>query len=122
MSTNPPPTVNDQPFVVDRAIAEVSAQLGTRAAPLVALLRERDAKGRATYGTPLQPFNGRDAMQDTAEEGGDMTAYLMQAVMEHPGHPARERLRRLLFRTMELTAEVLEMQRELRGVGVGANE
>jgi hypothetical protein len=41
------------------------------------------ARGMATYGTPLQSHNGRDAYADAIEELVDAAQYLTQARMEH---------------------------------------
>lgn len=43
---------------------------------------QRHQKGVETYGVPLQPFNGRDALQDAYEECLDMAVYLRQAIEE----------------------------------------
>ncbi len=43
---------------------------------------QRTNQGIQTYGTPLQTFNGRDALRDCLEELVDATLYLMQAIME----------------------------------------
>lgn len=40
--------------------------------------KKRNEFGIAKYGTPLQPFNGRDALQDAYEEALDLVAYLQQ--------------------------------------------
>ena len=45
----------------------------------------RDQVGRARYGVPLQPHNGRDALRDAYEEALDLCAYLRQAIMERDG-------------------------------------
>lgn len=42
----------------------------------------RDNVGRERYGTPLQAFNGRDALVDAYEEALDLCAYLRQAIEE----------------------------------------
>lgn len=68
--SQPDPVPNDHPAVWDLVIAD---------------MRARDAKGRATYGTPLQPHNGRDALQDALEEALDLVAYLRQAIYERDG-------------------------------------
>jgi hypothetical protein len=44
--------------------------------------------GVERYGTPLQAFNGRDALRDAYEEALDLACYLRQAIAE------REELRR----------------------------
>lgn len=46
---------------------------------LVAMIRERQAKGVRTYGQPsLYTFNGRNAVQDALEETLDKAQYLLQ--------------------------------------------
>jgi hypothetical protein len=41
--------------------------------------KERDEFGRSRYGVPLQPFNGRNAKSDLAQEIQDGIAYSYQA-------------------------------------------
>ena len=48
----------------------------------------REQKGIATYGTPLQPFNGRNAKQDLLEELLDACQYAKQICIENPGNMA----------------------------------
>lgn len=43
---------------------------------------ERNHVGRARYGTPLQPNNGRDALKDAYAEALDLAVYLRQAIYE----------------------------------------
>lgn len=45
-------------------------------------MKARDAEGRRKYGTPLQPFNGRDALVDAYQEALDLVVYLRQAIAE----------------------------------------
>jgi hypothetical protein len=45
----------------------------------------RLAKGIETYGGPLQPHNGRDALWDAYEEALDLACYLRQAIFERDG-------------------------------------
>lgn len=47
--------------------------------------QKRDNFGRAKYGTPLQPFNGRDALKDAYEEALDLCVYLRTAIYERDG-------------------------------------
>jgi hypothetical protein len=42
----------------------------------------RDKTGKRKYGVKLQPFNGRDVLQDAYEEALDLCVYLRQAVFE----------------------------------------
>jgi len=45
-------------------------------------MNERNAFGVAKYGTPLQGFNGRDALKDAYEEALDLCVYLRTAIYE----------------------------------------
>jgi hypothetical protein len=45
-------------------------------------LVERERLGIQRYGTPLQAFNGRDALRDAYEEALDLCCYLRQALTE----------------------------------------
>jgi hypothetical protein len=54
--------------------------------PLVMVdMASRDHLGRKRYGTPLQPFNGRDALRDAYEEALDLAVYLRTAIFERDG-------------------------------------
>lgn len=66
----PPPIPSDRPAVWDLVIGD---------------MRSRDEVGRARYGTPLQPHNGRDALVDAYQEALDLVAYLRQAIAERDG-------------------------------------
>lgn len=63
----PLPTKNDLPFVQDAVIADIET---------------RKQVGIERYGTPLQAFNGRDALQDAYEEAIDLAMYLKQLIIE----------------------------------------
>lgn len=63
----PAPQKNTHPHVADELIKDIL---------------QRKAKGMETYGTPLQPFNGRDGLQDLFEELLDAVQYLKQVIME----------------------------------------
>lgn len=45
-------------------------------------MKDRDQVGRERYGTPLQGFNGRDALVDAYQESLDLVVYLRQAIWE----------------------------------------
>jgi hypothetical protein len=45
-------------------------------------LDARERVGVARYGTPLQAFNGRDALRDAYEEVLDLACYLRQEIAE----------------------------------------
>lgn len=49
-------------------------------------LEKRNQKGIKTYGTPLQTFNGRNALQDALEEALDACQYLWQHMREKGKH------------------------------------
>lgn len=49
---------------------------------VIADMRARDHIGRERYGTPLQAFNGRDALRDAYEEALDLAVYLRTAIEE----------------------------------------
>lgn len=68
--------------------------------------QDRDTLGRRRYGTPLQPFNGRDAITDAYQEALDGLVYLRQARYERDT-PALA----CLFELMMLI--VLELRREV---------
>ncbi len=63
----PLPATNDLPFVQDAVIADIE---------------QRRVLGIERYGAALQPFNGRDALQDAYEEALDLAVYLKQAILE----------------------------------------
>jgi hypothetical protein len=63
----PEPQHNDRPAVWDIVINDMV---------------ERGIMGVKKYGTPLQPFNGRDALIDAYQEALDLCVYLRQAIFE----------------------------------------
>lgn len=48
-------------------------------------MQARDRFGREKYGTPLQPFNGRDSLTDAYQEALDLVVYLRQRIFEYNG-------------------------------------
>lgn len=54
-------------------------------------MKSRDNAGRLKYGTPLQPFNGRDALVDAYQEALDLVVYLRQAIAERDHYASLER-------------------------------
>lgn len=66
----PPPKPNGKPAVWNLVMAD---------------MYQRDALGRAKYGTPLQPHNGRDALVDLYQELLDAVVYTRQAIFERDG-------------------------------------
>ncbi|MGW1436927.1 hypothetical protein ACWD7M_16955 [Streptomyces griseus] len=55
---------------------------------LIKLIEERRELGIQRYGTPLQTFNGRNAVRDALEEALDLATYLMQIEMEQNARQA----------------------------------
>lgn len=55
-------------------------------------MRERDRRGRAKYGTPLQAGNGRNALIDAYQEALDLAVYLRQAIEERTEEDRRAAL------------------------------
>lgn len=47
-------------------------------------IAERHLMGIQKYGTPLQPFNGRDSLRDAREESMDLVVYLKNVSQELP--------------------------------------
>lgn len=64
MLNQPKPVANNGPHIADLVCVDI---------------RYRKDKGVETYGTPLQAFNGRDALWDAYEEALDLAIYLRQA-------------------------------------------
>ena len=48
-------------------------------------MQERNSVGTEKYGTPLQPFNGRDVLVDAYQEALDLVVYLRTAIYERDG-------------------------------------
>ena len=63
----PAPIANDYPAVWALVMVDMA---------------QRDKLGRERYGVPLQPFNGRDTLQDAYEEALDLAVYLRSAIYE----------------------------------------
>ena len=68
--SQPMPTVHDAPDIQSQVIADIEA---------------RRLVGISRYGTALQPFNGRNALQDAYEEALDLAMYLKQRLVEEAG-------------------------------------
>jgi hypothetical protein len=67
----PPPRASDRPEVHALVVADLEA---------------RDRLGRASYGVPLQPHNGRDFLLDAYQEALDLVKYLRGLLSERDGH------------------------------------
>ena len=107
IAPEPPPTPNAQPAVWPTVVQEYITVRGSFAKlTVVELMQQRDAQGRAKYGVPLQPHNGRDATIDLVQELLDACAYLQQLQMEgRPLESYTNCLRDALFAGIE---DVLE--------------
>lgn len=81
MTEQPMPTPNGHVSVQSLVRSEL---IGPAYARVRADLEARERIGIERYGTPLQPFNGRDAVRDAYEEALDLACYLRQAIVE--GH------------------------------------
>jgi hypothetical protein len=79
VSPQPPPRPNENPEITDLVMADLLA---------------KKIAGRAKYGVPLQPENGRDPLIDAYQETLDRANYLRQAIEEN--RPSREKVRALL--------------------------
>lgn len=69
------PTKNHHPFIQDLVIEDIE---------------KRRQLGIQRYGTALQPFNGRNVLQDIYEEGMDFIMYLRQLLYEKENSNAKE--------------------------------
>lgn len=67
ITDQPMPIPNDRPVVHEQVIND---------------LRDRLTVGIERYGTPLQPFNGRDSLVDAYQEALDLAVYLRQRIEE----------------------------------------
>jgi len=63
----PMPIKNEHPAIWDLVIKDIG---------------DREEYGVKTYGTRLQPFNGRNALVDAYQEALDLVVFLRQAIYE----------------------------------------
>ena len=84
--SQPDPIPNSHRSIHDIVIDDIKGvfSLATEKAVVRTALAERKEKGLQTYGTILQPHNGRDALQDCFEELLDAACYACQACLENP--------------------------------------
>jgi hypothetical protein len=75
----PKPNKNSMPAAWDLVLADIA---------------KRDKFGEAKYGTRLQPFNGRDGLQDAYEEALDLVVYLRLCIYERDHANLRQQKRR----------------------------
>ncbi len=90
----PPPSPGQGPAVWPALIQEIRPTLvryGVVGHDVLSDMRERDTVGRARYGTPLQPFNGRSALLDGYQELLDGAVYMFQDYLETGDVTSKER-------------------------------
>lgn len=76
-------------------------------------MQERNQVGIQRYGTPLQPFNGRDALVDAYQEALDLAVYLRQAIAERTALDDLEQEHRMMrARNERLEAELASNERK----------
>lgn len=49
----------------------------------------RNQLGYQSYGGPMQPHDGRDALREAYEEALDLVMYLKKAIVERDGHQVK---------------------------------
>lgn len=76
----PPPKKNDYPAVADIVASDIL--MGPYENGIAKDILARKAFGMAKYGTALQPFNGRDMVNDLYQEVLDGSKYALAAFME----------------------------------------
>ena len=83
--------ISDTPLTPTKAMREGDQPMPTpndKAAVWPIVMADMEARhelGIKRYGTPLQPFNGRDALRDAYEEALDLAVYLRTAIYERDG-------------------------------------
>jgi hypothetical protein len=87
-SKQPDPIKNDHPAIWDLVLQDIERATFNHPTQekmhhlLVEHIKLRDKIGEQKYGVRLQPFNGREALQDAYEEFLDSIVYLRQALYE----------------------------------------
>lgn len=77
--------LNDQPVPVaneQEAIADIVLKEYGHIKSIVPIIKKRKAQGIERYKVPLQPFNGRDALDEALQEAVDGALYLRQYAEE----------------------------------------
>lgn len=101
LEPEPSPQPNGKPSVWEAVIEDTKrfysmfSCLGNydrRIDGLLSDMKLRDKQGREKYGTPLQPFNGRNALRDAYQEALDLCVYLKQKIIEGPHSPEIENI------------------------------
>jgi hypothetical protein len=99
-------TIQDQPAPTHNALTPVWDLV-------IQDMQERNQVGIQRYGTPLQPFNGRDALVDAYQEALDLAVYLRQAIAERTALDDLEQEHRMMrARNERLEAELASNERK----------
>jgi hypothetical protein len=100
----PEPVNNEKPAVWELVQADFLAGSLPPTDPVIQAaltdMKARDEWGRSKYKTPLQPFNGRDALIDFYQEVLDGAAYARQFIYEAEGREMDDE-ERFLFANVE---------------------
>lgn len=70
-----PPPKPSGIIVPDSLIGYLKQKYSHESVPLVELIKQRDAFGRAKYGQPLMSQDGRNGVEDARQEAGDLLQY-----------------------------------------------
>lgn len=88
---------------------------------VIADMQNRDRIGRETYGTPLQPCNGRDSLVDAYQEALDFVVYLRNEIEERKRRTAPD-LYDALEAILALEEEGFEPDEVLRDARAALNK
>lgn len=109
-AAQPMSIANSTPYAVDLVSADLAAKYGDRShviacARVCADLKARAEVGFKTYGTYLQPANGRSQFVDMYQELLDCVKYARCHIYEHPDdHAMQQTYDKLLRIVIELGA------------------
>lgn len=126
MIGQPRPIPNRHPSIPSLVIDDLdqATHLGALRHAVADRVRERQQVGIARYGTSLQPYNGRDALRDLAEEILDGAQYARQLVVElehdNPGHPDLPRLRAMYTDLLDMACAIEQMRADRGQVDAAA--
>jgi hypothetical protein len=103
----PKPVPNNHPAIADVVAAELVALHEPMAREVATDVMARKAFGLAKYGTPLQPFNGRNTLNDLYQELVDAVKYARVALYEASYLKAQTREAEDIYESLrDLTIEV----------------
>jgi hypothetical protein len=131
----PPPKTNTNPAIADLVEMDLSTVFTDEHKFPYRIrtdLRARDATGSLKYGTRLQPFNGRNAINDLYQEVLDGVQYARQALYEEQQKKRATdldlvkvlastdnspKLGRIYHKLLDLAVEVAELRDQQDGCG-----